>query len=156
MLMSREQRLMNDIAQQDIPDQPFPVPGLIGDNMPTTGDVHLYSDPGTYYSQKPILLADCEGMTGGESSPRGLIVREEVEGSKKGSKIKKGSKTLIRKTLAWAKDAKLQSREYAVTTLFPQILYTFSDVVVFVLREVRCVMNFFPLLYYYQQILGAI
>lgn len=31
----------------------------------------------------------------------------------------------------------MQSREYAVTTLFPRILYTFSDVVVFILREVR-------------------
>jgi hypothetical protein len=111
--------------------------------MPTTGDVHLYSDPETYYSQKPILLADCEGMTGGEQAPRGLIVREKVEGAKKGGKLKKGSKTLIRKSLAWAKDAKLQSREYAVTTLFPGILYTFSDVVVFVLREVRCVVHLY-------------
>ncbi|KAK0721616.1 hypothetical protein B0T26DRAFT_800576 [Lasiosphaeria miniovina] len=137
MLISREQGRMRDMAQQDIADQPCPVPGLVGDNMPTTGDVHLYSDPGTYYSQKPIFLADCEGMTGGEHAPRGLIVREKVERAKRGGRIKEGGRTLIRKTLAWAKDDKLQSREYAVTTLFPRILYTFSDVVVFVLREVR-------------------
>jgi hypothetical protein len=145
---------MSDMAQQDIADQPCPVPGLVGDNMPTTGDVHLYSDPGTYYTQKPILLADCEGITGGEHAPRGLIVREMVEGAK--SKIKKGSKTLIKKTLKWAKDDKLQSREYAVNTLFPRILYTFSDVVVFVLREVRCVMNLFLYCITIQQLLGTI
>lgn len=114
-----------------------PVPGLVGDNIPTTGDVHLYEDPGTHYAQKPILYADCEGMTGGESAPRGLACREKMESAKRPGKFM-GKK--LRKKLAWADNPKMQSREYAVRILFPRILYTFSDVVVFVLREVRYVL----------------
>ncbi|KAH7192830.1 uncharacterized protein B0J16DRAFT_394837 [Fusarium flagelliforme] len=111
-----------------------PVPGLVGDNIPTTGDVHLYEDPGTYHSQSPMLYADCEGMTGGENAPRGLACREKVDSAKKSGKL---VKNVLRKKITWADDPKTQSREYAVTSLFPKILYTFSDVVVFVLREVR-------------------
>jgi hypothetical protein len=39
--------------------------------------------------------------------------------------------------LKWAVDAKQQSRQFSVSQLFPRLLYTFSDVIVFVLREVR-------------------
>ena len=111
-----------------------PVPGLVGDNIPTTGDVHLYEDPGTYHSQSPVLYADCEGMTGGENAPRGLACRDKVESAKRSGKL---VKNVLRKRITWADNPRMQSREYAVTSLFPRILYTFSDVVVFVLREVR-------------------
>ncbi|EKJ74391.1 hypothetical protein FPSE_05462 [Fusarium pseudograminearum CS3096] len=113
---------------------PAPVPGLVGDNVPTTGDVHLYEDPGTYHAQSPFLYADCEGMTGGENAPRGLACREKLESAKRSGKT---VKNLLRKKITWADNPKMQSREYAVTSMFPRILYTFSDVVVFVLREVR-------------------
>lgn len=53
-------------------DYPALVPGLMEDNIPTSGDVHLYADPGTDGAQFPILYADCEGMTGGESTPRAI------------------------------------------------------------------------------------
>ena len=43
------------------------------------------------------------------------------------------------KFLAWADSARTQSRQHSVRELYPRILYTFSDVVVFVLREARCV-----------------
>ncbi|KAG7057284.1 patatin-like serine protein [Colletotrichum scovillei] len=39
--------------------------------------------------------------------------------------------------LSWAVTPKTEKREYAVTQLYPRILYTFSDVVVFVLRNPR-------------------
>ncbi|CAM1500480.1 Fc.00g096420.m01.CDS01 [Cosmosporella sp. VM-42] len=115
---------------------PAPVTGLTGDNIPTTGDVHLYSDPGTVNAQRPILYADCEGFTGGENPPRGLrrsktnkSINDPQQLARKVSKLSNH--------LAWARDPKRQSREYAVMSLFPRILYTFSDVVVFVIREVR-------------------
>lgn len=112
-----------------------PVPGLVDDNIPTTGDVHLYADPGTYHGQRPMLYADSEGMTGGESTPRGLeLCSKAGEIGKKPIKLVKDK--IIRK-LAWASDSKTRSREFAVKTLFPRILYTFSDVIVFVLREAR-------------------
>ncbi|KAK0724572.1 hypothetical protein B0H67DRAFT_657154, partial [Lasiosphaeris hirsuta] len=48
---------------------PAPVTGLVDDIVPTTGDVHFYSDPATYSERRPILYADCEGMNGGEKLP---------------------------------------------------------------------------------------
>ncbi|RGP77832.1 hypothetical protein FLONG3_4008 [Fusarium longipes] len=96
---------------------PAPVPGLVGDNVPTTGDVHLYEDPGTYHTQSPFLYADCEGMTGGENAPRGLACREKIESAKRSGKT---VKNLLRKKITWADNPKMQ-----------------SHVVVFVLREVR-------------------
>ncbi|KAM0229457.1 hypothetical protein ACHAPO_010001 [Fusarium lateritium] len=129
MLIDRQQARLNNSS-----NVPAPVPGLVGDNVPTTGDVHLYEDPGTYHAQSPFLYADCEGMTGGENAPRGLACREKLESAKRSGKT---VKNLLRKKITWADNPKMQSREYAVTSMFPRILYTFSDVVVFVLREVR-------------------
>ncbi|CEI60194.1 hypothetical protein FVEN_g6376 [Fusarium venenatum] len=129
MLIDRQQA-----KQVNSSDILAPVPGLVGDNVATTGDVHLYEDPGTYHAQSPFLYADCEGMTGGEHAPRGLACREKIESAKRSGKT---VKNLLRKKITWADNPKMQSREYAVTSLFPRILYTFSDVVVFVLREVR-------------------
>lgn len=39
--------------------------------------------------------------------------------------------------ITWADNALRRSREFAVTNFYPRLLYTFSDVVVFVLREAR-------------------
>lgn len=133
MLMNRAQ------AKAELPN-PYlnlnPVPGLVDDNFPTTGDVHLYADPGTYFDQRPILYADSEGMTGGENTPRGLEFYSpaETDNAKKARNLLKDK---IIKTLTWASDPKRRSREFAVKSLFPRILYTFSDVIVFVLREAR-------------------
>lgn len=129
MLINREQARTETTGQAS-----SPVPGLVGDNIPTTGNVHLYADPGTHHAQKPILYADCEGMQGGEHPPRGLTRREVIETSRKPRQMVKNK---LRKRLSWPDLPKKQSREFAVRTLFPRILYTFSDVVVFVLREVR-------------------
>jgi hypothetical protein len=118
MLIKREQAGMRDEKEHLAP-----VPGLSGANIPTTGNVHLYADPGTYYTRKPMLFADCEGIAGGESIPLGLS-------SHKDRKIKRR----LQKQLKWATGSK-RSREYTVATLFPKILYTFSDVVVFILQE---------------------
>lgn len=45
----------------------------------------------------------------------------------------------LRKRICWANKPNMQSRELAVSSLFPTILDTFSDVVAFVLRETRYV-----------------
>src|ERR1700712_1172075 len=52
-----------------------PVVGRPGIDVPTSEDVHLYSDPPTAYSQTPLLYADCEGLEGGEREPLGLSLR---------------------------------------------------------------------------------
>ncbi|KAL7784152.1 hypothetical protein V8C37DRAFT_420748 [Trichoderma ceciliae] len=113
-----------------------PVPGLVSDNAPTTGNVHLYADAKTYGTERPILYADSEGMSGGENPPRGLALWEGMESVKHPRTYMKNNLRVL-KRLRWADTPKKKSREYAVTNFFPRILYTFSDVVVFVLREVR-------------------
>ncbi|KAF1847324.1 uncharacterized protein K460DRAFT_278260 [Cucurbitaria berberidis CBS 394.84] len=131
---------------------PSPVVGsLAHGNVPTSGDVHLYSDPSTYSSEYPILLADCEGLEGGENIPISAQYREssstvtEKKAKDKDSKLKdKDSKpkTFIsrginssRRELKWATCPEKKKRQYAVTELYPRLLYTFSDVIVFVLRN---------------------
>lgn len=54
-----------------------PIPGLPGFlQPPTSSDVHLYCDPMTIHTDKPILLADCEGLMGGYDSPVAAFLEE--------------------------------------------------------------------------------
>jgi len=147
---------------------PSPVTSSNNDRVPTTGDVHLYADPDSLHSKAPLLYADCEGLDGGEAIPRGLRhrakEREEpppvsmlvaagqsrssrstssnrssmfVESRKKLKRSRHGSE----RDIAWAITPETKKREYAVTQLYPRLLYTFSDVVVFVLRNPRWVFS---------------
>ena len=104
--------------------------------------MHLYPDPKSFTSTCPILYADCEGLKGGGRDPVS-------------SKFKKGSvfsgvgrtssfERTVRRTqhtsereIQWADTAVKQTREFAVTNLYPRLLYTFSDAVVFVLKNPR-------------------
>lgn len=137
-----------------------PVTSSNNDRLPTTGDVHLYADPLSYHSKVPLLYADCEGLDGGESIPKGLRHRTRekedaatsifglggrsrsastartsvfIESKKKLKKCRHGSE----RDIAWAITPETRKREYSVTQLYPRLLYTFSDVVVFVLRNPR-------------------
>lgn len=91
---------------------------------PTTGDVHLYPDQATCDTRIPLLFADCEGLDGGGKEPASL--------KWKGFNISSKSRNI-----RWASRGSGLKREDVVTGLFPKILYTFSDVVVFVLRAHR-------------------
>ena len=112
-------------------------------NCPTSGDVHLYSDPRTCTTAHPILYADCEGLEGGEIEPTAILRKASVNEAfarirrpkqpKKPRKAHYGSERQI----TWATTAELKSRMFAVTNLYPRFLYTFSDVVVFVLHNGR-------------------
>lgn len=133
MLIDREQA-QTDTRPPGANSFPTPVTGLIDDLVPTTGDVHLYSDPATYPGEYPILYADCEGMSGGEKLPMGVACKEKLENAKSNTRM---AKSKLRKPLEWANGTKTQSREFSVKRLYPRILYTFSDVIVFVLREAR-------------------
>jgi hypothetical protein len=138
---------------------PSPVAGSATAHAPTSSDVHLYADPGTYHSRCPILYADCEGMEGGEKIPIGyrqtrpaaFLAKHkpgiltphqpkapDTETPRKTSmkKQSKGSKHV----LAWATNPDKCKREFFVKNLYPRILYAFSDIVVFVLRNDRLVL----------------
>ncbi|KAL8968226.1 MAG: hypothetical protein Q9183_002563 [Haloplaca sp. 2 TL-2023] len=125
---------------------PAPLPGSVNDNVPVSANVHLYADPDSYHSDTPMLYADCEGLEGGEGVPRAEAYRMQdgalvPYAQRKDSDIKarrrpyrKGNR--VSRNLKWAHGDKEKSkREYAVTELYPKLLYTFSDVVVFVLRN---------------------
>ncbi|KAI0517620.1 FabD/lysophospholipase-like protein [Xylaria bambusicola] len=108
---------------------PSPVTSSNNDRVPTTGDVHLYADPKTYYGKTPMLYADCEGLDGGETIPKGLRHRTK--------EISDYCRHASQRDIAWAVTPETKKREYAVTQLYPRLLYTFSDVVVFVMRNPR-------------------
>ena len=47
-----------------------PVVGLVQHQaVPTSGEVHLYWDPSSLYTNRPLLYADCEGLGGGSREP---------------------------------------------------------------------------------------
>ncbi|EPS35758.1 hypothetical protein H072_10759 [Dactylellina haptotyla CBS 200.50] len=120
--------------------------------IPTSGDVHLFCDPHTCQpnSERPILYADCEGLEGGERTPLGsrTLKREKLQkrisehlpGTKQDTKPSfphhsKETRQSWKRELKWATTDMTKRREFVVSELYPRILYTFSDVVVFVLRE---------------------
>src|ERR1700722_17743687 len=89
---------------------PSPVAGAVrNDNLPTSGDVHLYTDPSTVHTQFPMLYADCEGLEGGEQPP---LANDAV---KHGSSSLVGSRNFVvegaKNVLKWAKDDITSGRE---------------------------------------------
>ena len=111
-----------------------PVVGSIKhDHIPTSGDVHLYADPQTFRTAKPVLYADCEGLQGGEREPKGA--RSRISSA---SKVRQRFCQLYQasdREITWATTSEKRSRQFAVAYLYPRLLYTFSDVVVFVLKN---------------------
>lgn len=116
-----------------------PVASAVDSNVPTSADVHLYSDPGTWDSGRPVLFADCEGLEGGEIDPLAVKYRtaERHVGprSVKQATLNKFRKVTRSTRLDWATSPEKRRRQFAVTELYPRVLYTFSDVIVFVLRN---------------------
>lgn len=127
---------------------PSPVVGAAGLDVPTSGDVHLYSDPQTCMSDNPMMYADCEGLKGGEREPLGARLKRKDKPSKVGRvdsferNVQKIYHTSERE-ITWADTNAKRSREFTVTHLYPRLLYTFSDVVVFVLKNPRVIESVF-------------
>lgn len=123
---------------------PFPSP-VVGssarDQIATSADVHLYADPATFTQWEPILYADCEGLDAGEERPVAETSQTPPQDPKSlRSKVTyRFSSTRIRK-LEWAQSELERTRQFAVTNLYPRLMYTFADVVVFVLRNARYVL----------------
>ena len=121
-----------------------PIIGSENNNIPTSRDVHLYSDPDTCHSSEPIQHANCEGLEGGENAP--IAVRSSAHRLNTVEHVKRKARHALPRDIAWANTPETEKREYAVTELYPRLLYTFSDVVVFVLRNSKYIpMHFFPM-----------
>ena len=123
-------------------DFPTPVVGSPNDDVPVSADVHLYAEPNTFMTAAPVFYADCEGLQGGEMVPRAEALRARDEITKLDKKQLHLSEEIprlhmkqhVKRKLMWAVgDRDKSKREFAVKWLYPKLLYTFSDVVVFVL-----------------------
>lgn len=115
-------------------------------DLPTSGDVHLYADPNTSRTEQPILYADCEGLDGGEREPSGARIKSKKTLTEFTTRRTNSFARNIRRLhhtsereILWATDNLTKSREYHVRHLYPRLLYTFSDVIVFVIKNPRVV-----------------
>jgi len=149
-------KVLIQLSELGSDDHQTPIIGSIQDqNVPTSGDVHLYTDPKTFLSDNPILYADCEGLAGGQREPKGsrskFLIRmpgkahgkSYVERSKTTKSFEANHRRLrhSEREIKWATTSETQSRQFWVTQLYPRLLYTFSDVIVFVLRNPRVIEN---------------
>ncbi|KAI9896896.1 hypothetical protein N3K66_007918 [Trichothecium roseum] len=133
---------------------PTPIASLPQKNhVTTTGNVHLYAEPATFYTQTPRLYADCEGLEGGEALPMGLRHLNLPRSDRLGNnmppqarhRLPNEAKRKLKRTchrsqrlVLWTQQHDIKKkREFLVTNLYPRLLYTFSDTVVFVLRNPR-------------------
>jgi energy-coupling factor transporter ATP-binding protein EcfA2 len=139
-------RLLIELYAPDGVRTQVPVVGSnLHQDVPTSGDVHLYADPKTFEGENPLLYADCEGLDGGEREPMGARARNKRDIKEKRTRsfvkhIRKQHHTSEREIL-WAKTDRTRSREYHVRHLYPRLLYTFSDVIVFVMKNPRVIEN---------------
>lgn len=126
---------------------PSPVVGMTGKDVPTSEDVHLYSDPLTCFSSNPMLYADCEGLDGGEREPVKSRLRKAKQQVNKTQPQEPEPNTKVRhnseRELLWADTAEKRSRQFAVAHLYPRLLFTFSDTIVFVLKNPRVIEGVF-------------
>jgi hypothetical protein len=112
-----------------------PVAGAVtNDRVPTSGDVHLYLDPETAFEDFPILYADCEGLEGGETRPQAKLF-SNLRGKQPADLPEFHNQREI--ILPPTNKVKLGTREHAVRNVYPRLLYTFSDVIVFVMKNAR-------------------
>lgn len=131
-------KLLIDLKSEENESFETPVVGAVGRDVATSEDVHLYLDPDSSESQAPLLFADCEGLEGGERDPVAARLKRKMASSQSQNNAASGNrKPTSERELVWADTPKKQSRDFAVAHLYPRLLYTFSDVIVFVLKNPR-------------------
>jgi len=136
-------KLLIDFASNDKQIYSTPAIGSRTHHLPTSEDVHLYLDPRTASTNRPILLADCEGLDGGDREPVGARLkarfrREDEQMARNDDSFFKRQRLAYECALKWSLiGSKARSRGFAVTHVYPRLLYAFSDVIVFVLRNHR-------------------
>ncbi|KAF2823761.1 hypothetical protein CC86DRAFT_298378 [Ophiobolus disseminans] len=118
------------------------------ERSPTSSGVRLYSDPATCQGEFPRLYADCEGPEEGYHLPAifhtgdiPMQTKETVNLTTEEQTRAETSKErqTRRRKFERAGLSEEKKRQYAVTELYPRILYAFSDVVVFVLRDSKTI-----------------
>ena len=130
-------KLIIDLLTFEESSHATPVIGPTGSDIPTSGDIHLYIDPQSSCSQRPILYADCEGLDGGERPPLAARIHrnEDAKGNDRGAKAAQPHLPISERELTWATTRAKRTRAFAVSQMYPRLLYTFSDTIVFVLKN---------------------
>jgi len=104
----------------------------------TSSDIHLYLDPLTAGDEGPLLLADSEGLDGGDP-----ISLRALDGEAVWQEDWETSEAILRNyklgNIGWSTGYK-RDRSYIVSHLYPRFLYTFSDVICFVTEKSRFVL----------------
>lgn len=138
--------LIQAYAPENVQAQVPVVGSTLHVDLPTSGDVHLYADMKTLDGDHPILYADCEGLDGGERQPLGARARNKDMQSPLSNGRTKSFTRHIRKQhhtsereILWADTTQKRSRQFHVRHLYPRLLYTFSDVIVFVMKNPRVI-----------------
>ncbi|RDW72341.1 uncharacterized protein DSM5745_07513 [Aspergillus mulundensis] len=99
-----------------------PIPGIKAFSArPTSSDVHLYHDTATIDTARPILFADSEGLLGGNQTPFAASI-ESIAG-------------IARKMISWKGSTHKITRKYCVEHIYPRILYSFSEVLCYVIQQ---------------------
>jgi len=115
--------------------------GITGSIFATSEDVHLYSDPLSAFTNRPLLYADCEGLNSGDREPIAAIVRKArgngAAADSTSNVTGRPGRNSVEREVLWARYGQEQSRQYTVDQLYPRILVPFSDAVVFVHRNAR-------------------
>jgi energy-coupling factor transporter ATP-binding protein EcfA2 len=91
---------------------------------PTSSGVHLYRDPATTASRRPILFADCEGFNAGAGVP-----------TSRSGWTQEDDNRVIRKIPITSRLYAGDTKSSAVEELYSRFLYAFSDVVCFVTKS---------------------
>lgn len=149
-------RLLIELNNHLNKDLDMPIVGAKETTLPTSGDVHLYSDPATEDEKYPLYYVDSEGLSGGNSEPMGARSRRDRSTFPKSGDASFQARVRrlhqnAKRSVKWATSTKFGCREYAVEQLYPRLLYTFSDAVVFVATNARTMEKAIELLVNYAE-----
>lgn len=133
---------------QIVTETPVPQGGLSQQeaDYSISADVHLYADPRTLQTPSPILFADCEGLDGSSGLlPVAENTWKTASSTVKGSVLGLGERyqPRFRKIQTQPngeggstnKREILSNRRYVAESIYPQILYSVSDTIIYVAKD---------------------
>jgi hypothetical protein len=131
-------------VRDETTDIPMDLP-VMGETTgtPMSGDVHLFSDPYTFGTVRPILYGDCEGLDGGNNPAVGSLSKKLADIRKKlPQEASHNADDDWRVPHYRTRDLEFapgedRTQQWIVNNLYPTILFTYSDVVCFVTKNTR-------------------
>ncbi|KAF8457056.1 hypothetical protein BDZ91DRAFT_509801 [Kalaharituber pfeilii] len=105
-------------------------------HLPTSSDVHVFIDPKSRGSERPIIYADCEGLHGGNQAPQAIIQIQEAKKQYRKRGLRAQGRRLRSLRIANLRREQ-RCRGWVVTEFYPKILFTLSEVVCYVTRNLR-------------------